>query len=129
MFVEIGLRGGFAHSSDGAIAAYLEDIRRQQERGLDELLEDVAGGPAAEALQYLKPGKHLVKGSPRREISTLAARLGADVVVLGTVARTGVPGLFMGNTAETILSQLQCSVLAIKPPGFVTPVDAPPNRE
>jgi len=28
----------------------------------------------------------------------------------------------MGNTAEAILEQLDCSVLAIKPPGFVTPV-------
>jgi len=28
----------------------------------------------------------------------------------------------MGNTAETILNQIDCSVLAIKPPGFVTPV-------
>ena len=42
--------------------------------------------------------------------------------VAGTVARTGIPGLIMGNTAEAILEQLDCSVLAIKPPGFVTPV-------
>jgi nucleotide-binding universal stress UspA family protein len=28
----------------------------------------------------------------------------------------------MGNTAEAILGQLDCSVLAIKPPGFVSPV-------
>jgi nucleotide-binding universal stress UspA family protein len=41
---------------------------------------------------------------------------------MGTVARTGIRGFFMGNTAETILEQLNCSVLAIKPPGFVTPV-------
>jgi hypothetical protein len=28
----------------------------------------------------------------------------------------------MGNTAETILDQLSCSVLVMKPPGFVSPV-------
>jgi len=28
----------------------------------------------------------------------------------------------MGNTAETILNKLDCSVLAVKPPGFETPV-------
>lgn len=39
-----------------------------------------------------------------------------------TVARTGVAGIIMGNTAETILNQIDCSILAIKPPGFVTPV-------
>jgi nucleotide-binding universal stress UspA family protein len=41
---------------------------------------------------------------------------------MGTVARTGIRGFFMGNTAETILEQIDCSVLAIKPQEFVTPV-------
>ena len=49
-------------------------------------------------------------------------RLDPDLVVMGTVARTGVPGFIMGNTAEMILNQIDCSVLAIKPSGFVTPV-------
>ena len=52
----------------------------------------------------------------------MAKQLAADVIVMGTVARTGVPGFIMGNTAETILNQIDCSVLAIKPPGFETPV-------
>jgi len=47
----------------------------------------------------------------------------AKPVVMGTVARTGLPGLFVGNTAERILTQLDCSVLAVKPEGFVTPVE------
>ena len=34
------------------------------------------------------------------------------------VARTGVSGFIIGNTAEAILDQLACSVLAIKPPGL-----------
>jgi len=75
-----------------------------------------------EAVEFLKPKTHLVKGSARREIPVLAQKLEVDVVVMGTVARTGIPGLIMGNTAEAILEQLDCSVLAIKPPGFVTPV-------
>jgi universal stress protein E len=45
-----------------------------------------------------------------------------DVLVMGTVARSGVPGLLIGNTAEGILSRIGCSVLAIKPQGFVSPV-------
>lgn len=44
------------------------------------------------------------------------------LVVMGTAARTGIPGFIMGNTAETILNRPDCSVLAVKPPGFVTPV-------
>ena len=41
---------------------------------------------------------------------------------MGTVARTGIPGLLIGNTAETILQRVDCSVLAVKPDGFVSPV-------
>jgi nucleotide-binding universal stress UspA family protein len=45
-----------------------------------------------------------------------------DVVVMGTVARTGVAGLVMGNTAERVLQRLYRSVLTVKPPGFDCPV-------
>ena len=44
------------------------------------------------------------------------------MVVMGTVGRTGIPGFITGNTAEMILSQVESSVLAIKPKGFRTPV-------
>ena len=59
---------------------------------------------------------------PQIVIPRLASKLQADLIVMGTVARTGIPGLFIGNTAETILGRVECSVLAVKPPGFVTPV-------
>jgi nucleotide-binding universal stress UspA family protein len=45
-----------------------------------------------------------------------------DLLVLGTVCRTGVPGFLIGNTAERILNQGNCSVLTGKPDGFLTPV-------
>jgi len=41
---------------------------------------------------------------------------------MGTVSRTGIPGLLIGNTAEVILNNLECSVLAVKPADFATPV-------
>jgi hypothetical protein len=41
---------------------------------------------------------------------------------MGTVARTGIAGLVMGNTAERVLQRLRGSVLAVKPAGFRTPV-------
>jgi nucleotide-binding universal stress UspA family protein len=45
-----------------------------------------------------------------------------DLLVMGTVARTGVAGFIIGNTAENILQSLQCSLLALKPLGFKSPV-------
>ena len=89
---------------------------------LDALIREVANNLGQETLDYLKPQTHLVKGRARKEIPELAKRIEADLVVMGTVGRTGVPGFIVGNTAEMILAQIDCSVLAIKPPGFVTPV-------
>lgn len=62
------------------------------------------------------------KGDPEDVIPEFVVTEGADVVVMGTVARTGIPGLVIGNTAERVLQKLVCSVLAVKPDGFVSPV-------
>jgi len=119
---ESTLRGGFINTPAAEVSAYVEGIRRRQQRNLDRLIDEAANYLDRGALEYLEPQIHLVKGPPRREIPAAAHRLGADLVVMGTVARTGVPGLLIGNTAETILNQIDCSVLAVKPAAFVTPV-------
>ena len=41
---------------------------------------------------------------------------------MGTVARTGIPGYLISNTAEKILTEINCSILAVKPESFSTPV-------
>ncbi len=65
---------------------------------------------------------HLVKGEPAEAINQLAAHSEFDVIVMGTVGRVGIPGLFIGNTAEEVLQTTQSSVLAVKPEGFKSPV-------
>lgn len=65
---------------------------------------------------------HLVENEPGAAIPALARDLGVSTIVMGTVARTGLSGFFMGNTAEQVLRQIDCSVLAIKPDGFESPV-------
>ena len=55
-------------------------------------------------------------------IPELATAKEVELIVMGTVSRTGVAGLLIGNTAERILHQVDCSVLTVKPDGFVTPV-------
>jgi nucleotide-binding universal stress UspA family protein len=45
-----------------------------------------------------------------------------DLLVIGTVRRTHLLGLLIGSTAERALSAVECSVLALKPDGFVSPV-------
>ncbi len=65
---------------------------------------------------------HLLKGTAGEAIPRLAEQKQVDLIVMGTVGRTGISGLIIGNTAEAILNQVDCSVLAVKPPGFETPV-------
>lgn len=59
---------------------------------------------------------------PGHAIAELAKRKQIDLIVMGTIARTGLKGALMGNTAEQVLDRIQCSVLAIKPDEFVSPV-------
>lgn len=65
---------------------------------------------------------HHARGQADEVIPTVVEQLGLDILVMGTVARTGIPGFFIGNTAENILQKIHCSLLALKPPGFVSPV-------
>jgi nucleotide-binding universal stress UspA family protein len=67
-------------------------------------------------------GLHLENGSPAAVIPEIARQLSPGVVVLGTLARTGIAGLLIGNTAETILGAVDADVLAVKPDGFVSPI-------
>ena len=71
---------------------------------------------------YIAPQLHLIQGSPDSIIPETVREKQIDLIVMGTVARTGLEGFFMGNTAESILNQISCSVLALKPTGFRTPV-------
>ena len=65
---------------------------------------------------------HLLKGDAGELIPDLAIQERADLVIMGTVGRTGIAGFFIGNTAEKVLDVVDCSVLTVKPDSFVTPV-------
>ena len=116
------MRGAFMSTPEVQIVAYVEQVRRHNEQLFNAFLRKAEANMSADALEYLTPKKHLVKGWARKELPALAKRIDADLVVMGTVGRAGVPGFIMGNTAEAVLNQLTCSVLAIKPQGFVSPV-------
>lgn len=70
----------------------------------------------------LKPHLHLIEGDPVERIPELVVEQGIDLLVMGTVCRTGISGFLIGNTAEEVLNQIDCSVLTVKPEGFITPV-------
>ena len=67
---------------------------------------------------------HLIKGAPQEVLPELADRLDINLIVMGTVGRRGLSGLIMGNTAESMMRAVRCSILTVKPEGFVSPVSA-----
>jgi len=116
------MEGAFMRRPEEEINTYIEKVRQRQQLNLSKLIDESIEKLGSDTIRYLNPQTHLLKGYPRTTVSEFAIDMDVDLVVMGTVARTGLSGFFMGNTAESILNQLDCSVLAVKPPGFVTPV-------
>ncbi|MGQ0383840.1 MAG: universal stress protein [Gammaproteobacteria bacterium] len=69
-----------------------------------------------------KARRHLCAGSAALELAAIAERIGAGVVVMGAISRSGLRRLFLGHTAERVIDRLNCDVLVLKPAGFRTPV-------
>ena len=101
-FAERVVRG---HATGDAFDRYVETVRARSARDLAQLAQQAGGG--IEAV--------LRRGEPEDVLPEFVVAEGIDLLVMGTVARTGLLGLLFGNTAERILRRLPCSVLALKP--------------
>ncbi|MEA3337957.1 MAG: universal stress protein [Chloroflexota bacterium] len=94
---------------------WCREYRDTHRRSLEELLR-------LYDLENLEHQVYLLKGEAGRLIPALAAAKEVELIVMGTLSRSGVAGFFIGNTAEKVLRQVDCSVLTVKPDGFITPV-------
>lgn len=116
------LYSGRTDMSEGEVVEYLEDACKDHEGILLKLLGRAKRRLGETIFGAVNINIHVIKGSAKIAIPEQAQQLDTDLIVMGTVARTGIPGFFIGNTAETILNNIDCSVLALKPKGFVSPV-------
>ncbi|HKL78543.1 MAG TPA: universal stress protein [Gammaproteobacteria bacterium] len=109
------LRSGRAHMPTDEVETLMAGVKESHWRWLNELL-------AHYARRKVRAVPHLLQGNPAAALTDFAAEQEVDLIVMGTVARTGLAGFFIGNTAETVLERADCSLLAVKPDGFRTPV-------
>ena len=65
---------------------------------------------------------YVEEGLPEMVIEQTALTIDAELVILGTVGRTGISAALIGNTAEHVIDQLNCDVLALKPDGYISPM-------
>ncbi|MCW8928754.1 MAG: universal stress protein [Gammaproteobacteria bacterium] len=121
---ESSLRFGLVQQSEADVDSYVEEIRLHHHDFLDELVSKFINEGGEEVVNYIKPKVHLIKGFAENKIPELIEEKQIDLIMMGTVGRTGLPGFLMGNTSETILNRIDCSVLAVKPKGFISPVIA-----
>ena len=105
-----------------SVDAYVGKKKSMHKNGLSNLGTALQEWSKTAALKTINPQLHLIQGPAKIRLPQLVNDLSADLVVMGTIARTGISGFIIGNTAEAVFYQLICSVLAVKPPGFKSPV-------
>jgi len=91
----------------------VEEAKKESRSHMAELLKPY--GLSTDA-----PEVHFVRGAEDEEIPKFVTEHKVDVLVIGTVGRSGISGFFIGNTAEILLDQIPCSVLAVKRPPSTT---------
>ena len=94
---------------------YVEAERKAAELYLQGMLK-------THSLTVPKDHLHLLAGEPQEVVPVAVSDASHDLLVLGSVARSGIKGLLLGNTAESILDNLRCSFLVVKPDDFVSPI-------
>lgn len=80
-----------------------------------------ACGRWADKYNISRDNIHVSEGAPEIVVSELAKSLAIDVVMIGSVGRTGISGVLIGNTAELLLDKLECDILVIKQTDGVSP--------
>ncbi len=99
--------------------------RRLQTEARRTLTEQVAKLGAAGAAVEVE----VIDGTRGADLAILRyiAAHQIDLLVMGTVGRSGLAGVFIGNTAERLAQQAPCSVLAVKADDFQCPVALGPS--
>ena len=126
VFGEEYLRSTEMVSTSDKVDKIITEEENMHRHWLEKLVDTYGVKKNKDSVDYLSPQLHIIRGNPKIIIPKKAQELDVDLIVMGTVARTGIAGFFMGNTAENILNQINCSVLTIKPPGFISPVKLEP---
>lgn len=100
---------------DMPVAAELpgESDERRHREALMEVAQAAGVVPARLAM---------AEGRPEQALPEYCREHGADLVVMGAVARNPFGRIFLGSTAERVLDRLPCDLLVVKPEAFRTPV-------
>jgi nucleotide-binding universal stress UspA family protein len=94
-------------------------LRHDVDRWMRELKQEAANRleALAKEIRSQKPGVRatLREGTPVEEILNAAQEAPADLIVIGTHGRTGLPHVLLGSVAERVVRGASCPVLTMRP--------------
>lgn len=106
---------------DTSTQIYHNRVQADARERLEEQLAKVAGpNPPCSVELHIAEGLSIADNAILDFIRTHQI----DLLIMGTMARSGIPGVFIGNTAERLVTHMPCSLLAVKPGDFVSPIEA-----
>ena len=97
------------------IALLSKKMREERLGRLRSLLMPYENSPIHTSIKVLE-------GETRQILPKYVNEEGTDLVILGSLSRTGIAGFLMGNTAESLLNEIGCSLITLKPDDFTSPV-------
>ena len=86
---------------------YLAELMRQATEGLVEVKERTSA-------RGISVQTRIATGVPSEEVLAAAKAEDADLIVVGTVGKTGLEHVLLGSTAERIIRTAPCPVLAVR---------------
>ncbi len=88
------------------LAQWNHELTAAAEEKLESLLQAIDGRQRS---------CFVLQGRPEKAIPEFVNGRGNDLLVMGSVGRSGLDGLLMGNTTERVLECVDCSVLVVPP--------------
>jgi universal stress protein E len=114
LYGEEALRhGAFTRVPLAKIETLLKNEEREYQGSFNILVNEYA---------EFKFDQRLMKGKPKFIIPEFVNSHEIDVVVMGTIGRSGIPGFLIGNTSESVLQAINSSVITLKPENWVSPI-------
>ncbi|OVE80367.1 hypothetical protein BVY02_00375 [bacterium J17] len=99
------LKSSFDHDS---YLKYYKDVNLAAREALVNLLEN-------EGIEKPNDKVAVLSGLPSPSIAEYCNNKSVDTLVMGTVGRSGLSGIVVGNTAERVVDRVDCSLLIVSP--------------
>ncbi len=114
MYGESMLAHGRARLPEAEFQAAIQEEEEKRRQWLATLIEDCRKRMDAATASAFQPKLVLIHEDPKIAIPEYVREVDAEILSMGTVARRGIGGLVIGNTAEEILNRVSCSVVTRK---------------